>query len=96
MPIAPPWLRRPSREPGPISASSPSKPTSSRARRRSLIDYAVMEKTTRAAVVPVSYGWSDVGSWQAVWDLVEKDPAGNASQGTAVFVELEELICFLR
>jgi mannose-1-phosphate guanylyltransferase/mannose-6-phosphate isomerase len=50
------------------------------------VDYAVMEKTTRAAVVPVSYGWSDVGSWQAVWDLADKDTAGNASQGTAVFV----------
>ena len=56
------------------------------------VDYAVMEKTTRAAVVPVSYGWSDVGSWQAVWDLADKDTAGNASQGTAVFVELEELL----
>jgi mannose-1-phosphate guanylyltransferase/mannose-6-phosphate isomerase len=51
------------------------------------VDYAVMEKTTRAAVVPVSYGWSDVGSWQAVWDLADKDTAGNASQGTAVFVD---------
>ena len=48
------------------------------------IDYAVLEKTTRAAVVPVSYGWSDVGSWQAVWDLADKDAAGNA--GKAVFV----------
>ena len=51
------------------------------------VDYAVMEKTARAAVVPVSYGWSDVGSWQAVWDLADKDAAGNASQGTAVFVD---------
>jgi mannose-1-phosphate guanylyltransferase/mannose-6-phosphate isomerase len=51
------------------------------------IDYAVMEKTDRAAVVPASYGWSDVGSWQAVWELAERDAAGNASQGRAVFVE---------
>jgi mannose-1-phosphate guanylyltransferase/mannose-6-phosphate isomerase len=50
------------------------------------IDYAVMEKTTRAAVVPVSYGWSDVGSWQAVWDLADKDSAGNAGQGNALFL----------
>jgi mannose-1-phosphate guanylyltransferase/mannose-6-phosphate isomerase len=50
------------------------------------IDYAVMEKTARAAVVPVSYGWSDVGSWQAVWKLSRKDAAGNAAQGRAVFV----------
>ncbi|MGV7214099.1 mannose-1-phosphate guanylyltransferase/mannose-6-phosphate isomerase [Bradyrhizobium sp. UFLA05-112] len=49
------------------------------------IDYAVMEKTTRAAVVPVSCGWSDVGSWLAVWELSEKDAQGNAAHGTAVF-----------
>jgi mannose-1-phosphate guanylyltransferase / mannose-6-phosphate isomerase len=49
------------------------------------IDYAVMEKTARAAVVPVSCGWSDVGSWHAVWELSEKDGHGNAAQGTAVF-----------
>jgi len=49
------------------------------------IDYAVMEKTTRAAVVTVDCGWSDVGSWRAVWELSEKDADGNASHGRAVF-----------
>ena len=49
------------------------------------IDYAVMEKTPRAAVVPVACGWSDVGSWHAVWELSEKDAEGNAARGTAVF-----------
>jgi len=49
------------------------------------IDYAVMEKTARAAVVPVSCGWSDVGSWHAVWELSDKDGEGNAAQGQAVF-----------
>ena len=49
------------------------------------IDYAVMEKTSRAAVVPVSCGWSDVGSWRAVWELSEKDAQGNSAHGTAVF-----------
>src|SRR6266700_2943526 len=49
------------------------------------IDYAVMEKTARAAVVPVACGWSDVGSWHAVWELSEKDKDGNAAHGTAVF-----------
>jgi len=49
------------------------------------IDYAVMEKTSRAAVVPVACGWSDVGSWHAVWELSGKDAQGNAAQGTAVF-----------
>jgi mannose-1-phosphate guanylyltransferase/mannose-6-phosphate isomerase len=49
------------------------------------IDYAVMEKTSHAAVVPVACGWSDVGSWHAVWELSGKDEQGNAAQGTAVF-----------
>jgi mannose-1-phosphate guanylyltransferase / mannose-6-phosphate isomerase len=49
------------------------------------IDYAVMEKTARAAVVPVACGWSDVGSWHAVWELSNKDDQGNAAQGMAVF-----------
>jgi mannose-1-phosphate guanylyltransferase/mannose-6-phosphate isomerase len=49
------------------------------------IDYAVMEKTKHAAVVPVACGWSDVGSWRAVWELSEKDGEGNAAQGAAVF-----------
>lgn len=49
------------------------------------IDYAVMEKTARAAVVEVACGWSDVGSWHAVWELSNKDAHGNAAQGRAVF-----------
>ena len=49
------------------------------------IDYAVMEKTARAAVVPVACGWSDVGSWHAVWELSDKDTEGNAARGAAVF-----------
>lgn len=51
------------------------------------IDYAVMERTKHAAVMPVSYGWSDVGSWQAVWELSARDAADNAAQGTALFVD---------
>jgi mannose-1-phosphate guanylyltransferase/mannose-6-phosphate isomerase len=49
------------------------------------IDYAVMEKTVHAAVVPVSCGWSDVGSWHAVWELSDKDAQGNAARGVAIF-----------
>ncbi|WP_425990650.1 mannose-1-phosphate guanylyltransferase/mannose-6-phosphate isomerase [Afipia sp. DC4300-2b1] len=49
------------------------------------IDYAVMEKTNQAAVVPVDCGWSDVGSWHAVWELSDKDEHGNVSQGLTVF-----------
>ncbi len=55
--------------------------------RATSIDYAVMEKTKRTAVIPVSYGWSDVGSWHAVWELSERDENGNAAQGNAVFVD---------
>jgi mannose-1-phosphate guanylyltransferase / mannose-6-phosphate isomerase len=51
------------------------------------IDYAVMERTTRAAVIPVSYGWSDIGSWQSVWELSTRDLANNAAQGPALFVD---------
>jgi mannose-1-phosphate guanylyltransferase/mannose-6-phosphate isomerase len=53
------------------------------------IDYALMERTDRAAVMPVAYGWSDVGSWQAVWELSERDAAGNAGRGPAVFVDTQ-------
>jgi mannose-1-phosphate guanylyltransferase/mannose-6-phosphate isomerase len=49
------------------------------------IDYAIMERTDRAAVVPLDCGWSDVGSWSAVWDVLDRDGDGNASDGPAVF-----------
>ncbi|MEP3113686.1 mannose-1-phosphate guanylyltransferase/mannose-6-phosphate isomerase [Nisaea sp.] len=45
------------------------------------IDYAVMEKTALGAVVPLDAGWSDVGSWSALWAVQEKDADGNAVQG---------------
>jgi mannose-1-phosphate guanylyltransferase / mannose-6-phosphate isomerase len=51
------------------------------------IDYAVMERTKRAAVMPVSYGWSDVGSWQAVWELSDRDKLDNFAHGSVVFVD---------
>jgi mannose-1-phosphate guanylyltransferase/mannose-6-phosphate isomerase len=51
------------------------------------IDYAVVERTARATVMPVSYGWSDVGSWQAVWELSAHEAAENAAHGPAVFVD---------
>jgi mannose-1-phosphate guanylyltransferase/mannose-6-phosphate isomerase len=49
------------------------------------IDYAVMERTERAAVVPLDCGWSDVGSWSAVWDALVHDADGNAATGAVVF-----------
>lgn len=51
------------------------------------IDYAVMEKTARAAVVPVSMGWSDIGNWEALRDAREKDPSGNCVSGPADLVD---------
>ena len=45
------------------------------------IDYAVMEKTTKAVVVPVNIGWTDLGSWSALWDISDKDQDGNAING---------------
>ena len=51
------------------------------------IDYAVMEKTKQAAVIPVSCGWSDVGSWHAVWELSGKDEQGNVAQGAVAVFE---------
>ena len=51
------------------------------------IDYAVMEHTDRAAVVPLDAGWRDVGSWMALWELASKDRHGNASRGDTVLVD---------
>src|SRR3546814_13496952 len=51
------------------------------------IDYAVMEKADRVAVVPVSMGWSDVGSWDALHLLSECAGAGNAHRGTVLSIE---------
>ncbi|NIQ11740.1 MAG: mannose-1-phosphate guanylyltransferase/mannose-6-phosphate isomerase, partial [Gammaproteobacteria bacterium] len=45
------------------------------------IDYALMEKSDRVAVVPVDMDWSDIGSWQALWDVSAKDTDGNVVQG---------------
>jgi mannose-1-phosphate guanylyltransferase/mannose-6-phosphate isomerase len=45
------------------------------------IDYAVMERTDKAAVVPVEMGWSDIGSWEALWTTASRDAAGNATRG---------------
>ncbi|MEP6899271.1 MAG: mannose-1-phosphate guanylyltransferase/mannose-6-phosphate isomerase [Rhodanobacter sp.] len=51
------------------------------------IDYAVMEKTRRAAVVPVSCGWSDIGSWAALWLTGDKDAQGNVSEGDTLGID---------
>lgn len=50
------------------------------------IDYGIMEKATPIHVVPAEFGWSDVGSWPALWDLSAKDSAGNVADPSAVLV----------
>ncbi len=45
------------------------------------IDYAVMEKTRNAAVVPIAFGWNDLGAWSALWDIGHKDGDGNVTRG---------------
>ncbi len=50
------------------------------------IDYAIMEKTTLGAVVPSSFAWSDLGSWDSIWKLGERDENGNVSDGHATLV----------
>ncbi|MEB3416580.1 sugar phosphate nucleotidyltransferase [Alteriqipengyuania sp. WL0013] len=51
------------------------------------IDYAVMERTDRAAMVPVSMGWSDIGNWQALHDARPHDASGNSVSGSAQLVD---------
>ncbi|HCE1501070.1 TPA: mannose-1-phosphate guanylyltransferase/mannose-6-phosphate isomerase [Vibrio parahaemolyticus] len=48
------------------------------------IDYAVMEKTQDAVVIPLDAQWSDVGAWSALWDISEKDSAGNVRKGDVI------------
>ena len=51
------------------------------------IDYAVMERSSCVAVVPSNFGWSDIGSWNAVSELVQPDAANNRAIGEAIFVD---------
>lgn len=51
------------------------------------IDYAVMEKTDHAAVVPVSCGWSDIGSWSSLWSVAQRDDDGNRHEGDVISVD---------
>jgi len=48
------------------------------------VDYAVMEKTSHAVVVPMDAGWNDIGSWSSLWDISEKDGEGNSTHGDVI------------
>lgn len=56
------------------------------------IDYAVMEHTRRAAMVPVSMGWSDIGNWQALRDVRERDADGNSVRGRAELIDCQGVL----
>ncbi|MBR0558588.1 mannose-1-phosphate guanylyltransferase/mannose-6-phosphate isomerase [Neokomagataea anthophila] len=58
------------------------------------VDYAIAERTNRAAVVPGQFGWSDIGSWDALWDLSEKDDQGNAALGEVFLDQTQN--CYVR
>ncbi|WP_340148199.1 mannose-1-phosphate guanylyltransferase/mannose-6-phosphate isomerase [Modicisalibacter xianhensis] len=56
------------------------------------IDYAVMEKTDRAAVVPLEANWSDIGSWSSLWEVSEQDSQGNCRHGDVLTVETQRTL----
>jgi mannose-1-phosphate guanylyltransferase len=64
------------------------------AARAQSIDYAVMEPAERIAVVPVAMGWSDVGSWDALYDIISRDAVGKAAVGEVLAIDSEN--CLLR
>lgn len=58
------------------------------------LDYAVAERSTRNAVVPAALGWSDVGSWAALWELGARDGAGNVAVGRTAILDARG--CYIR
>ncbi len=60
------------------------------------IDYAVMEKTDTAQVLPVDIGWNDVGSWSALWEVSEQDGDGNAHHGDVIAVDSRNSYAYAR
>ena len=57
------------------------------------IDYAVMEKTAKAAVLPSDFGWSDIGSWKSLYDFISKDAMGNVIDGDVISEDTRD--CFI-
>lgn len=58
------------------------------------IDYAVMEKTDRAAVIPMDCGWNDAGSWEALWEMKNKDADGNVIHGSSYNLDTKD--CYIK
>jgi mannose-1-phosphate guanylyltransferase/mannose-6-phosphate isomerase len=61
---------------------------------RTSIDYAVMEATPHAAVVPAAWGWSDIGTWQALWETGDRDESGNVRIGETESLDSHD--CYIR
>ena len=53
------------------------------------IDYALLEKSEQVAVVPADLGWSDIGSWQALWEVAAKDANGNVASGDVILEDVK-------
>ena len=62
--------------------------------RSESIDYAVMERTAHAVVIPLEAGWSDVGSWSALWDIKPKDHNGNVTDGDVLLYHSQNNYCY--
>jgi len=58
------------------------------------VDYGVMEKTDRAAVVPADIGWSDVGSWTALEEVTDKDASGNIISGNVIDIDSRDSVIY--
>jgi mannose-1-phosphate guanylyltransferase/mannose-6-phosphate isomerase len=58
------------------------------------LDYAVMERTQNACVIPLDAGWSDVGNWSSLWDISAKDEAHNATYGDVMLHNVENSLVF--
>lgn len=58
------------------------------------IDYAIMEKASNISCVPMSPGWDDLGSWSAIWGVLEKDDKGNAGIGDTHFIGTENCLAY--
>jgi mannose-1-phosphate guanylyltransferase/mannose-6-phosphate isomerase len=56
------------------------------------IDYAVMEKTKQAAMMPIDVGWSDVGSWSSLWESAPRDAQRNAVEGDAILIDTTDCL----
>jgi len=58
------------------------------------IDYAVMEKSRKMAVVPMDVGWSDLGSWESIYQASQKDSSGNVTQGNVILQDSNNCLIF--